>query len=133
MQEALTARLLAHAPLAALVGDRIHWGRAPRTAALPYVVLSIVDDPQVYTFDGPTDWHPTEVQADVYAETYDMARAASGALVDLLSGWRAVYQAVNFQGVFVLRERDGDATDPGTTDPIYRRSIDLNILWKLET
>lgn len=117
MEEELTALM------AGIAGGRVHWVRAPQGAPRPYVVLSLVSSPQLYTMQGQGSLTQTRVQADVYAETYSTARTVSRAIISLLSG----YRGGRFQGVFIDSERDLPAADAGDVSQLFRVSLDLII------
>jgi uncharacterized protein DUF3168 len=90
IQEVLNAKLLAYAPLTALVGDRIYPKRAPQGAVEPFVIYQRVG--------GPTDgismgnakaWDKPRIQVSCFATRYEMAgrltkivRAALRTMVD---------------------------------------------------
>ena len=61
---ALIQRLLAHAPLTALVGTRIRAVRAEEKDAYPFVVVQTVADPRPRTMEAPQGFRESMVQID---------------------------------------------------------------------
>ena len=92
----MRALLLAHAPLTALVGDRIIAGTVPLSAVAPVAIgLSEVGRTEVGTVarSGPTTLVTARVQVTVYAEKYPImksalnaARLGSGVFTGLIAG-----------------------------------------------
>lgn len=89
VEERLMAALLGHAPLAALVNERVYMDRADPEVPAPFVVLSradtgqeqtlceVIDNPDV-VFDAHV-WAPTRLQGEaVAAQVKAAVRAAGG-------------------------------------------------------
>ncbi|KQY27182.1 tail completion protein gp17 [Rhizobium sp. Root482] len=124
MEPALTALLLGAAPLTAIVGNRINWGRKPQSDAnRPYIVLQRIDGVPTYHMTGASDHVASRVQADVYGETYTSTKRASSALIAVLSG----YSGGIFQGMFLDSQRDFPAADAGEVTTLFRTSVDFLI------
>lgn len=133
MQEALTAYLLADTALAALVVDRIHWGRLPATVSgRPYINLSVVSEPGQYHFGGRSNYNETRLQADIWAESAADALAVKRALRAQIEAKRFTAGNTRFQGVFVDGERDLDGDTAGAVAPLFGKSIDFMIHWAQE-
>lgn len=66
-EQALRQRLLAAAPVAALVGDRVDWRRRQQDGALPAVLLTIVSDPRPQHLEGFQPARESRVQFDCLA------------------------------------------------------------------
>ena len=132
MQQAFQNRSLQDPALALLIADRFHWMRLPPTVTgRPYINAQVIDDPPVYHSEGPSDWHDTQLQIDIWAETYQSAMDVRAAFLPLWSGRRLTFGGVQFQGVYVTGDRDLPGSTI-TTAPLFRRSVDLKITWKLE-
>lgn len=130
MKAALTALLLADPDLQALVGDRIHWGRAPaHVTAFPYLNLTLVTDPARYTLEGEAEVHATVVQVDGWAQTAVAVEGLRWAVRGLLSGYRGTRDGIRFRGAFVAGSRDLDGRSLGDLDGLFGASVDLNIKW----
>ena len=80
LQDAFRARLLAAGAIAALVDDRIYWGKRPQNAPLPGVVLTKVAPGQGWTHEGPDPLVNPWVQIDVYAASLPSASSVASAL-----------------------------------------------------
>ncbi|WP_136441632.1 tail completion protein gp17 [Pacificoceanicola onchidii] len=133
MNEALTALMLGHAPLAALVENRVHWRMQPRSVSgFPYVNLAVISDPRAYHMAGASALRSTRVQVDAWAETYAAAKAVSRTVDDFLSGYRGTSGGIHFQGVFVSDERDLTDKTTGEERQLFRISVDLQISWYKE-
>ncbi len=123
------AALLRGAPtITALVpAGNINWRERHQSAALPGIVLHLINAGDLYTLSDVTDLAEVRVQIDVWAEDYDAATAAAEAVRTLLSG----YQGGPF---YQIRVSEGDARarisaeigdPPGVTldaSFLYRRS-----------
>ena len=124
MEPALTALLLGAAPLTAIVGNRLNWGRKPQSdAGRPYIVLQHIDGVPTYHMTGSSDHVASRVQADVYGETYTSTKRAATALIAVLSG----YSGGIFQGIFLDSQRDLPAADAGEVTTLFRTSVDFLI------
>lgn len=106
MEESLLALLVAHAPLAALVGNRIYWDEIPQSTPRPCVVMFVVSSTPGYHFQGGDPLAPTRVQIDSQATTTAAKRAVARAVEDLLSGYRGTFDGTKFSGIFQLLTRD---------------------------
>jgi hypothetical protein len=109
--------------MASIAGGRRYWVRAPQKAVRPYVILNLIDKPRLYTMRGQDALTQSRVQADVYSDTYEGAKAVARSIVNLLSG----YRVGQFRGVFVDSERDLPAESAGAVNQLFRVSIDLMI------
>lgn len=109
--------------LASVAGGRRFWGRAPQGVALPYIVLQRISGIRDNLMSGPSGYVQSRVQFDVYAATYNTARATARALVAAVSGHRSG----TIQGIFIDAERDLSAADTGEVSHLFRVSIDAQI------
>lgn len=89
VEQAVRERLLADAPLAALVGTRVYMLKLPQKPTLPAVRVQLVDEPKEYHLrgeDGATrarvqvDAYQYETASDPYDSVSDVADAAHAAL-----------------------------------------------------
>lgn len=89
-EEIIQARLNGHGPLVAIVGARIHGGRAPQGTPAPFVQYRRISGADEHVLDGRTDIRNGRWQVDCYAATYEasiaVARAASAAVQDANDG-----------------------------------------------
>lgn len=129
MQTVLANLLQAHAPLAALVGNRIQWDTLPQGAQQPSIVMYAISGVTDYTMQGPSGYVMTRVQFDSRGTTAAQARAVASALSNRLSGFSGVFAGYRFQGCFEQGQRtrfDKDGPDKWFTD-----SRDFTIHWAL--
>jgi len=117
--------LIAAAPVAALVGDRVHPIVRPQGGALPAVVYQVIGSRPLYHMQGADGLMRSRVQVDAWAQTYLGAVALAEAIAAAASGFRGVSGATDFAGVFLDASRD--TFDPAGTDgaAAYRRSVDF--------
>lgn len=87
VEAAITARLLATAPLTALVGTRIYPSKAKQDGARPYLVYDLQGGSVLGTHDGGPSLRDGRlsfsVTANTYAETKAVTQALRGALLGL--------------------------------------------------
>jgi hypothetical protein len=105
MQTKLANLLLAYGPLAALIGNRIHWDMLPQGSAQPAVVMFVVSGVTDYTMSGASGYVMTRVQFDSRGRTAAEARSVAEAIRQRLSGFRGVFQGYQFQGCFEAGQR----------------------------
>lgn len=121
-EEALLARLLADATLAALVGDRIGPVQTVQAGSQPAVSYQVISWPRMYSQDGEA-WRTPRIQYTVTATTYAAMRAAAAALTDALSALQFTTDGVQYT-CFVENEIDGLAPESQEAG-IYVRRIDV--------
>ena len=129
MEEALLNYLLAGTALAALVGTRINWVRSAQGTLSPRVVIYKISGIRDMCFRGPTGYISTRVQVDCISTTYSSAKVTARAVETLISGYSGTTGGVNFQGIFLINERD-DFFDSDTPDKLFRTSLDFNVWHK---
>ena len=105
---------------------RINWGAHPQGAALPAIVLNMVDDAVSYTLADRTTLSQGRVQVDCYATSYAGAFGLAAAVLGVLSGHRGG----QFQGVFHAGTRDSREGGTNEADRPYRRSLDFLTYWR---
>lgn len=122
MEQAFRALIVSAAP-GGLTAVAINWGEHPQGAPWPGIVLSLVDDAEGVTLDGPSGLSTARVQVDCWAPTY---RAASELGHDLRSSLNGHTDAL-FQGVFLIATRGG--RDMAAPDRPFRASMDFEVIW----
>jgi hypothetical protein len=125
MEEALIAYLLAHSPLAALVGTRIRPVIAKQGERFPCVVVTTVSHLAEYATQGPVSLADSRVQVDCYAETFAASKAVARAAKARLSGQRFTSGGVEFQQCAVIAERS--SYQDGAEVKLHRTSIDFRV------
>ncbi len=123
MEGALRARLVAAAPVAALVGARIYWTERPQASALPAVTLQVIDDEREQHMKGVQGMQSTLVQIDAWAATYASGKALKEAIIAALLPANSS-NGVNFGRSFV---RSRDLSERTETQFIFRQSMDFTI------
>jgi hypothetical protein len=126
MQTKLAGLLLAHAPLAALVGNRIHWRRMPQGQPMPNIVMHKISGVHDYTMSGASGYVATRVQFNCKGHTVAEAQSVALALEARLSGFSGVYGGFNFQGCFLVNEGQDDGKDGVIDWYIERRDFSLH-------
>ncbi|MDP2129997.1 MAG: hypothetical protein Q8J79_03905 [Erythrobacter sp.] len=126
MKEALTARLLASAPLAAIFGTRMNWGRRVQGEGLPALTMNGVSPGRSYHYRGAAGLAGPRVQFDLYALDFLTAEQGARALVTTLEQ-PAVIGAIAFGPAFLDAERGPDTEDLGGGAQVQRISMDFFI------
>lgn len=113
---ALTAHLLNHASVSALVAARIYPERLPASTSatpnvMPLVTYQLLDEPATTTHDSQVIFR-ARVQVDAWGGSYKSAHAVADALFAALHGYRGAMgnQSVHVGGCFRTGKRD--ASDP---------------------
>lgn len=127
MQLVLANLLIDHAPLKALVDNRIHWDTMPQGLATPNIVMFVVSGVPHYTMGGPSSYAMTRVQFDCRGRTAAEARSVANALRDRLSGFSGTFAGFTFQGCFEQGQRTRFDRDPPAT--WFTDSRDYTIHW----
>lgn len=126
MEGALKSFMLADAPIASLVGNRVNWARSPQGSASPRIVLYLVSGLRDMHMRGPSGLVSSRVQVDCLGLSYDSAKTVARAVETRLSGYQGTRGAIRFDGCFLIGERD-DYFEADTTDKLFRTSLDFNI------
>ncbi len=127
MQGALRARLLAAAPVTALVAQRISWVDRPQASALPSITLQVISDERPQHMKDFNDLRDARVQIDCWALSYASASAIKEAVIAALVP-EQTGNGIIFNRALVDGARDlGERTE---TQFIHRHSIDLLIWWQ---
>ena len=132
MEEALTARLLAVAPLTDLVADFVNWVARPGElaedgpAALTMQMISAGRD---YHFQGAIALHRPRIQFDSWALDYLTAKKVRRAVVAAIEP-PADVSGVRFGPSFEISERDTTQTSTAG-QLVFNTSFDLFVWWNL--
>lgn len=120
MQRVLANLLIAHAPLFALVNNRIHWARMPQGLPMPNITMHKISGVTDYVMSGASGFVTTRVQFDCKGKTLAEAQSVAERLVQRLSGFRGIFAGYHFQGCFIDGEGQDDGKD-GTADWFIER------------
>jgi hypothetical protein len=125
MQGALRARLIAAAPVNAIVSGRVYWVDRPQSSSLPAVTLQVVTDGRPQNMDNFDATRPTTVQVDCWALSYTAKATLAEAVIATLAP-AGTSNGITFLRAFVDSVRDlGESVG---SQFIHRTSIDL-IVW----
>lgn len=130
IEQAIVAKLLADATLAALVGTRVYPGLAPQGAAAPYLVYQQADRQKVHTLGGVVSLNNYRMRFDAFGSSYANAKATAAALASALDGFSGLVGsgAIKVQGAFLESEED-DLDEPvhGGETGVYSVGADVSI------
>ena len=130
MRAAITALLLADADLSALVAGRVHWGRLPAAVdTLPYINLTVISAPRVYSMDGGSLLRQALLQADCWGASAAQAGQVADTITALISGYRGTVAGVFLRGLFIEGERELTGRGLGDLENLFGRSIDFRARW----
>lgn len=129
MEEAFIAHLLANSGVQALArtapaAARLYWVEAPQNVAKPYATLFKVDGLRDTPLGGPNGFQSSRIQIDCYGLTYASAKGLSRAIEAAIGAGRFTISSIEFQGCFLVAERDGVEPD-ATPDKLFRVSTDF--------
>lgn len=105
MQTKLANLLLAHAPLAALVGNRVFWDTLPQGSPQGSISMTVVSGIPDYHMGGPSGLVFARIQFDCRDGSAAKARAIAEALNARLSGFKGEFEGYKFQGCFEANQR----------------------------
>ena len=127
MEESLRALLTGHAPLVALVDQRIYWNTIAQSAGNPAVVMFFISGGPGYHMQGSDGLVSARVQIDVRDTTLTVAWAAARVIKALLSGYRGTVTATDFRGIFLLSERQYFDKDSNSAEAFHVVSLDFDV------
>jgi hypothetical protein len=121
-QGALRARLIAAAPVTALVAQRVYWVDRPQASALPAITLQTITEDRPQNMAGFDGLDRSLVQLDVWGNSYaQVQQVKEAALAAVIPANTA--NGIRFWRAFVDSIRDlGEQVE---TQFIHRASIDL--------
>lgn len=130
MEEALVAWLLSVAPLAVLVGTRIHFQDRP-TAALPAITASVADQATQYHHAGRDDLQYPRIQFDVWGSSYSSAKRTSRLLAAALELGADRPTAIFFDAIEINNSDMPTETLTGGTR-VYRVMLEYYVPFKMK-
>lgn len=127
MEETLLALLASSAAITAIApATRINWGAHPQGAALPGLVLNVIDDAEGLHLKGKDGLSQGRVQIDCYAMTFGQAKLLSRAVRNALHG----YRGGGFRLVEHVSARDSREGGTNEAERPFRVSLDFNTNWR---
>lgn len=119
--------LLAAAPIAGIIGNKVFWDELPQGMEGCSIIMFLISAPRGHTYAGPDSVHRDRVQFDCHATTADQRRLLAEALDARLGGYRGTFDGVQFQGVFKQGHRTRSDKDGASGS--FTASIDYLIVW----
>lgn len=123
MEEAFRALLIGHAPLTALVAQRIVWSHLPQKTTRPAIVLYRIAGSPGLTMQGSDGLTGATVQIDVQALSVTSMWAIRDSLVSLLHG----YSDATFQLIRQVSEDQDSDVLTGSDKLVHRARLDFNV------
>lgn len=127
MELVLANLLFAHAPLAAMIGNRLHWDELPQGVTGAAGVMRLITSIPGMTYQGAIAQTEARVQFDWRASTADERRAIVDALDARLNGFKGVFDGIDFQGCFKQSHRTSSLKDGAAR--WFTASVDYQIWW----
>ena len=126
MEESLRQLLVTHAPLTALVAQRVHWDEITQGTARPCIVMFSVGETPGYHMQGRDRLKSHRVQIDCQSESISGKLALARVVETLLSGYRGTVAGTEFRGIFKLMQRDRvDRQDNGASLKIRQQDFEI--------
>lgn len=109
-------RLLATAPVTALIDDRIYPASAPQGAVYPFVTYQRISTPRFRAMGQDATVAQTRIQVNIYARTenntaYALSKQVAAAVRAALSRWRGTFASTVIQDCYIDNEQDLEAPD----------------------
>ena len=119
IETALMTYLLAQSGITALVGQKIHFMRAPQSTSTPYIIVSKIDAPRSYTHDGADGLVTARFQLSCFADKYGDAKSVVSAIQTAMNAFSCPGTMGGDGGVTVGAIFYDDETDldPGESGP----------------
>lgn len=129
--KAIQAILAAASGVTALT-SRIYSGRAPRTAAAPYVVHNQIAATPVTTMDGPNTTEQADVQIDCYAQTGSDAMDLAEAVRIAVDGYAGTIATINVRATVRNNQFNAEPLPPtdGSDTPRYRVVVLFSMIFE---
>ena len=133
MRQNLRSLMIADATLFALVAERVYATLAARSAALPFVVVSVAGGSRNYHHGGADIGRQTRLSFDIHGETPTECEQVGDALEALLSGYiNTTSGDTHFGAIFFAGEYDAHSPDLATDDNsgVFRKVVDYRVDWQ---
>lgn len=127
IEEALTAYLLEHAGLAALVGSRVYWDEVPQGTEPPFVVAINISDVKEHTLDGQLSLESPTYQFTAYATTKKTSKAIGKQIKAALQDYVGVMSGVRVQLVRLLTELSTATHNADGTVQLYTTDLEFQV------
>jgi hypothetical protein len=128
IRSSLRTYLLAQAPLAALIGDRLYPVACPETATLPAVTYRRASGGHLHNLTSASGAAIPEFELVVWAETYEDADEVAEAIRQEMQGFRGTMGSDAVKSVILDDEDDSIAEpDDNSDQPIYAITLRYRI------
>lgn len=118
--KAIRAKLIADTAVAAVIGAKCYPVVAPQKAAVPFVILSIVNVDPTDTKSGVSTTDVFRIQADSYAASYDACQDLDKKVRTAIDKFMGTSSGIYIDGVRYLTSQDTYEDEPSE----YRRISD---------
>jgi len=124
IEDALYAILHDDTDVEALVGDRIYPVEAPKGATLPYIVYSMITEPQDLDLSGAAGLAWPRMQLDCYGRPYKTAKDVAQRAVLALHGFTGTAAGVLIQFTQTTKGPDGFSEAPNS----FRKIVEVQFI-----
>jgi hypothetical protein len=118
--KALRAKIIGDAAVTALIGSKCYPVVVPQKAAVPFVILSVVNVDPTDTKTGVSTTDVFRIQVDSYAASYDACQDLDKKVRDSIDKYMGTSSSIYIDGVRYLTSQDSFEDEPGE----YRRISD---------
>lgn len=130
IEEALTARLLAHTGLAALVGTKVYWDEVPQGTEPPFVVAINISDIKIQTLTGHLRIEAPTFQFTAYATTKKAAKAIGTQLKAALQDCSGVLSGITVQLINLITELSTLTRNADGTVQLYTTDLEFQVFFE---
>lgn len=113
----IRAKLIADTAVANIIGAKCYPVVAPQKAAVPFVILSIVNDDPTDTKSGVSTTDVFRIQVDAYAASYDACQDLGRKVRTAIDKYRGTIrfddESILIDGVRYLTSQDAYEEEPG--------------------
>lgn len=118
--KAIRAKIIGDAAVAAIIGEKCYPVIAPQKAAVPFVIVSIVNVDPNDSKSGVSEVDVFRVQVDSYASTYDVCQDLDKKVRTSIDKFMGESSSIYVDGVRYINSQDLYEDESGE----YRRSSD---------
>lgn len=133
LETGFSQALLTHAPLTALVDDRIRPIAPSVEDARPYVCYRVTaDKSQAFLSGGVSEAADAEFEVEVYADDYDLCREIGLVVQRRLDQFGGVVSDVEFAPISYVNQSDIEETAfEGEEMVFFKRTLEFKALYEL--
>jgi hypothetical protein len=127
--KAVIALLLDAAPVAAIVGTRIYPVMAPQAVALPYIVVTMVNEDSEYALIGATGGRQSRVEVACHASSFGAVELLAEAVIGAAEA--VIHETVGAEelGPVTMYKQGTDLADISEDRSVFRRLMDFVVRW----